>query len=144
MIRKINAFFTHKAVTAKGAKNYPTAHDLERSQLTQLFTQLLSWSLWCSLGMGDIQPRPQNSRVFFFLKISKEIGKAWRKRVLHARRACETSFFFYCYFFRPFIWLLARTWIQKKYGLFCSLAQKGELARRLLSGNENDTTVYDA
>ena len=47
MIRKINAFFTHKAITVKGAKNYTTAHDLEGSQLTQLFTQLLSWSLWC-------------------------------------------------------------------------------------------------
>ena len=38
MIRKVNALRS-----LKGAKNYPTAHDLERSQL---FTQLLSGSLW--------------------------------------------------------------------------------------------------
>ena len=32
----------------------------------------------------------QNSRVFFFLKISKELGKAWRKSVKRAKRASLT------------------------------------------------------
>ena len=136
MIRKINAFFTRKAITVKGAKNYPTAHDLERSQLTQLFTQLLSHG-----GYPTSSPKQSG---FFFLKISKEIGKAWCKRVLRARRACEASLFFFKLFFQTFC-LTARGYLNtQKYGLFCRLAQKGELARRLLSGNENDTTVYDA
>ena len=86
MIRIINAFFTRKAITVKGAKNYPTAHDLDRSQLTQLFTQLLSHG-----GYPTSSPKQSG---FFFLKISKEIGKAWCKRVLRARRACGASFFF--------------------------------------------------
>ena len=134
MIRKINAFFTRKAITVKGAKNYPTAHDLERSQLTQIFTQLLSHG-----GYPTSSPKQSG---FFFLKISKEIGKAWCKRVLRARRACEASFFFL--FFQTFC-LTARAYLNtQKYGLFCRLAQKGEFARRLLSENENDTTVYDA
>ena len=38
---------------------------------------------------------------FFFLKISKEIGKAWRKSLKRARRASLTR-------------LLARTWKRKK------------------------------
>ena len=32
----------------------------------------------------------QNSRVFFFLKISKELGKAWRKSLKRAKRASLT------------------------------------------------------
>ena len=34
-----------------------------------------------------IRPRLQNSRFFFFLKISKDIGKAWRKSLMRAKRA---------------------------------------------------------
>ena len=135
MIRKINAFFTRKAITVKGAKNYPTAHDLERSQLTQIFTQLLSHG-----GYPTSSPKQSGC---FFLKISKEIGKTWCKRVLRARRACEASFLLLL-FFQTFC-LTARLYLNtQKYGLFCRLAQKGEFARRLLSENENDTTVYDA
>ena len=115
----MNTFLTHKAITVKGAKIFPTAHDLERSQLIQLSTQLLSGSLWYVRAQeprGDAAPRrpvaasplapafscgslrsPKldcKTVVFFFLKISKEISKAWCKRVLRARPACETSFFF--------------------------------------------------
>ena len=136
MIRKINAFFTRKAITVRGAKNYPTAHDLERSQLTQLFTQLLSHG-----GYPTSSPKQSG---FFFLKISKEIGKAWCKRVLRARRACEASFFFIIIIFSDLLFDCSRGLNTQKYGLFCRLAQKGEFARRLLSENENDTTVYDA
>ena len=32
----------------------------------------------------------QNSRVFFFLKISQELGKAWRKSLKRAKRASLT------------------------------------------------------
>ena len=32
----------------------------------------------------------QNSRFFFFLKISKELGKAWRKSLKRAKRASLT------------------------------------------------------
>ena len=34
-----------------------------------------------------IRPRLQNSRGFFFLKISKDIGKAWRKSLTRTKRA---------------------------------------------------------
>ena len=57
----------------------------------------------------------QNSR-FFFLKIGKEIGKAWRKCLTRARRAIlkSVSFQTFC--------LTARAYLNKqKYGLFCSL-----------------------
>ena len=51
---------------------------------------------WChalwKLGSLDCKT------VGFFLKISKEIGQAWRKR--------------------PFVWLLARTWIRKNTDCF--------------------------
>ena len=36
------------------------------------------------------QDRLQKSRFFFFLKISKEIGKAWRKSLTRAKRASLT------------------------------------------------------
>ena len=100
MIRKINAFFTRKAITVKGAKNYPTAHDLERSQLTQIFTQLLSHG-----GYPTSSPKQSG---FFFLKISKEIGKAWCKRVLSARRAFEASFFFFLIIFSDLLFDCSR------------------------------------
>ena len=81
----------------KGAENDTTAHNLERSQLTQvLSTQLRSGILKSRRARGtreETRPLAVNSRVF-------------------ARLA--------------------------------SLGQIGELARRLLPGNENDTTVYDA
>ena len=46
------------------------------------------WVLWFCLDCKT---------VFFFLKISKEIGKAWRKSLTHAKRASRT---------RPFSFLL--------------------------------------
>ena len=60
----------------------------------------------------------QNSR-FFFLKISKEIGKAWRKSLTREAREPHTpvgqaSFQTFC--------LTARAYLNAhKYGLFCSL-----------------------
>ena len=51
---------------------------------------------------------------FFFLKISKEIGKACRKSLTRARRASLASFQTFC--------LTARAYLNtQKYGLFCSL-----------------------
>ena len=51
---------------------------------------------------------------FFFLKISKEIGKAWRKGLTRAKCASERKNNLALCFQprpRPFVWLLARTWI---------------------------------
>ena len=72
--------------------------------------------------------RLQNSR--FFLKIGKEIGKAWHKslaRASHARRACEIfsvspqSRCMVSASFQTF-YLTARAHLNtQKYGLFCSL-----------------------
>ena len=54
--------------------------------------------------------------VGFFLKISKDIGKAWRKSLTCAKRASLTR----CFqpHSRPFVWLLARTWIRKNTDCF--------------------------
>ena len=48
--------------------------------------------------------------VGFFLKISQEIGKAWRKSLTRALCFQPCS--------RPFVWLLARTWIRKNTDCF--------------------------
>ena len=52
--------------------------------------------------------------VGFFLQISKEIGKAWRKSLTRAKRASLTR--------QPrsrlFVWLLALTWIRKNTDCF--------------------------
>ena len=61
--------------------------------------------------------RLQNSR-FFFLKITKEIGKAWRKSLtrfaLQSRSLISASFQTFC--------LTARWYLNtQKQGLFCSL-----------------------
>ena len=63
--------------------------------------------------------------VRFFLKISKEIGKAWRKSLAHAKRASlirryrslfSASFQTFC--------LTARAYLNtQKYGLFCNLVR---------------------
>ena len=54
--------------------------------------------------------------VVLFLKISKDIGKAWRKSLTRAKRASLTR----CFqpHSRPFVWLLARTWIRKNTDCF--------------------------
>ena len=60
--------------------------------------------------------RLQNSR--FFLKFSKEIGKAWRKSLTRAKRASLTRLV-------PDLCLTARAYLNtQKYGLFCSLHSK--------------------
>ena len=76
--------------------------------------------------------RLQNSR--FFLKISKEIGKAWRKSLTRAKRASLTISIALCFQprSRPFL-LFAR-----KYGLFCSL---GNLLRKVRLERWNISTV---
>ena len=72
--------------------------------------------------------RLQNSRVFF-LKISKEIGKAWRKSLTRAKREKKNRIFsvspqsrsLFSASFQTFC-LTARAYLNKqKYGLFCSL-----------------------
>ena len=69
--------------------------------------------------------RLQNSR-FFFLKISKEIGKAWRKSLTRAKRASLTnvspqSRSLFSASFQTFC-LTARGYLNtQKQGLFCSL-----------------------
>ena len=53
----------------------------------------------------------------FFLKISKEIGKAWRKSLTRAKCASLTRSLQTCL-------LTARAYLNtQKYGLFCSLGQ---------------------
>ena len=67
--------------------------------------------------------RLQNSRVFF-LKISKEIGKAWRKSLTRAKpqETREASLPSLTLRFqprsRPFVWLFALTWIRKNTDCF--------------------------
>ena len=60
--------------------------------------------------------------VGFFLKISKEIGKAWRKSLKRAKRLASLQTFLQTFFFqprcRPFVWLLPRTWIRKNTDCF--------------------------
>ena len=58
--------------------------------------------------------RLQNSR-FFFLKTSKEIGKAWRSVSPQSRSLFSASF-------QTFFFLSAHSYLNtQKYGLFCSL-----------------------
>ena len=53
--------------------------------------------------------------VGFFLKISKEIGEAWRKSLTHANRASLASFHSFC------LTACSRAYLNtQKYGLFCS------------------------
>ena len=67
--------------------------------------------------------RPPNSRSF--LKISKEIGKAWRKSLTRAKCASLTRpQGVFSALFQTFC-LTARTYLNmQKYGLFCSLLLK--------------------
>ena len=72
--------------------------------------------------------------VGFFLKTSKEIGKAWRKGLSRARRAsrrmrrekktplASLPSLALCFQFRsrPFVWLIARTWISKNTDCFAN------------------------
>ena len=63
--------------------------------------------------------------VGFFLKISKEFGKAWRKSLTRAKRASLTrppqSRSLFSALFQTFC-LTARAYLNtQKYGLFCSL-----------------------
>jgi len=69
----------------------------------------------------DINSEPLESKldcktVSFFPKISKEIGKAWCKSPMHAKRASLTLRFQPRS--RPFVWLLVLTWIRKNTDCF--------------------------
>ena len=67
----------------------------------------------------------------FFLKISKEIGKAWRKDLMLAREPHtvwgekEKSRSLFSASFQTFcvVWLLARTWIRKNTDCFAAVLQ---------------------
>ena len=74
-------------------------------------------SMQVTLYFGD-RARLQNSR--FFSKISKEIDKAWRKSVtpvwgvwVFLASLPSLALCFQPPSSRPFVWLLARTWISK-------------------------------
>ena len=56
--------------------------------------------------------------ISFFLKISKEIVKAWRKSLTRTKRASLTRFQPRC---RPFAVTAPAYLNTQKYGLFCSL-----------------------
>ena len=59
----------------------------------------------------------------FFLKISKEIRKAWRARALHARSVSPQSCSLFSASFQTFC-LTARVYFNtQKYGMFCSLGE---------------------
>ena len=71
--------------------------------------------------------------VGFFLKISKEIGKAWRKSITCAKREKKKtqSHSLFSASFQTFC-LTARAYLNtQKYGLFCSLAFPGSNATNL-------------
>ena len=76
--------------------------------------------------------RLQNSRVFFSKSLKKSVKRgarvlrAWSVRASHALRACEAreksvspqSSSLFQPRFRPFVWLLAHTWIRKNTDCF--------------------------
>ena len=73
--------------------------------------------------------------VGFFLKISKEIGKAWRKSLKRAKRVRRQKKTFSPQSHSPFsasfqtFCLTARAYLNtQKYGLFCSLESEFSLA----------------
>ena len=78
-----------------------------------------------------IKPRVDCKTAGFFLKISKEISKAWRKSLTRANRASvspqscslfSASFHTFC--------VTARAYLNtQKYGLFCSLNPEGNIER---------------
>ena len=77
----------------------------------------MSWYFWQTswilLKQLFFSPsRLQNSR-FFFLKISKGIGKALPRSCSREARAP-----YFQALSRPFVWLLARTWIRKNTDYF--------------------------
>ena len=80
----------------------------------------------------DIISEVDCKTVGFFLKIGKEIGKAWRKSLTRANRASLTrptgvspqSRSLFSASFQTFC-LTARAYLNtQKYGLFCSLFQR--------------------
>ena len=73
--------------------------------------------------------RLQNSRLFF-LKISKEIGKAWRKSLVRAKESLT------------FVWLLARTWISKNTDCFAIYFWSIELNPISLDSSLNTDCIH--
>ena len=74
----------------------------------QVFT--LTWQQQFKLrrGKGSLKGKVDCKTVGFFLKISKEIGKACPKSLALSFQPRS----------RPFVWLLARTWIHKNTDCF--------------------------
>ena len=82
----------------------------------------LVWSLNYCRGYWTVVWSLDCKTVGFFLQIRKEIGKAWRKSLACAKRASLRSLPSLALCFqprsRPFVWLLARTWIRKNTDCF--------------------------
>ena len=81
------------------------------------------------VNMRQWKSRLQNSQ-FFFLKISKEIGKAWRKSLTRAKLASLTrpqrvpqSRSLFSASFQTFCLTVRAYQNTQKYGLFCSLVE---------------------
>ena len=88
--------------------------EMELPETSSQISKEAAWpsdlAIWQRCVLGPLRrSRLQNSR--FFLKINKEIGKAWRKSLKRE---------FLCFQPRPtpFVWLLARTWIHKNTDCF--------------------------
>ena len=79
----------------------------------QYFADEIYTNLYIAINFLDCKT------VGFFLKISKEIGNAWRKSLMRANRASLASLPSLALCFQP---LTARAYLNtQKYGLFCSL-----------------------
>ena len=99
---------------------------------------VMDWRMrYCKLTLSFVDCKT----VGFFLKISKEIGKGWRKSLTRAKRASltrPTREVFLAFLAslprlalcfqprsRPIVWLLARTWIRKNTDCFAVYIVRG-------------------
>ena len=85
----------------------------------------------------DARCRPplECKTVGFFLKISKEIGKAWRKSPARANRASLTRPSLFSALFHTFCLTAGAYLNTHKYGLFCSLVRP--LPSSVMENNEH-------
>ena len=93
-----------------------------------------SYSLCCILLSSVDAIWVDCKTVGFFLKISKEIGKAWRRSCAQEAREPYTPVaslpsLAFCFQSRsrPFVWLLSRTWIRKNTDCFAVCARSGRV-----------------
>ena len=80
---------------------------------TSLSCVLLSLVLSLVIAFQKQTDLPQKQTAKQSVFFSKSVKKSVKRGVRVSQPRC-----------RPFLWLLARTWIRKKYGLFCSQPQK--------------------